>query len=121
MEKTNAIDALSALAHEARLDIFRLLVQAGDAGLPAGEISARLGMRQNTASTNLAILTRAGLITQRRDGRSVIYAADFGGMRGLVGFLMKDCCAGTPARVDPLLEAIAPIEGDCPCPASTSR
>lgn len=121
MEKTNAIDALSALAHEARLDIFRLLVRAGEAGLPAGEIADRLNMRQNTASTNLAILHRAGLIAQRREGRSVIYAADYAGMRGLVGFLMKDCCAGTPARVDPLLEAIAPLEGDCSCPASTSR
>lgn len=120
MEKTNAIDALSALAHEARLDIFRLLVRAGDEGLPAGEISARLGMLQNTASTNLAILTRAGLIAQRREGRSVIYTAGFDAMRALVGFLMKDCCAGAPAQIDPLLEAIAPKEGDCPCPASTS-
>ncbi|TGY88559.1 ArsR family transcriptional regulator [Marinicauda algicola] len=120
MEKMNAIDALSALAHEARLDIFRLLVRAGEDGLPAGEISARLDMRQNTASTNLAILHRAGLVSQRREGRSVIYAADFAGMHGLVGFLMKDCCAETPARVDALLETLAPGKGDSPCLDCTS-
>ncbi len=106
MEKRNAIDALSALAHEARMDIFRLLVRAGCTGLPAGAISDKLGTRQNTTSTNLAILTRAGLIAARRDGRSVIYTADFAGLRGLVGFLMKDCCSGTDVDVEPLLAAI---------------
>lgn len=121
MEKTDAIEALGALAQEARLDIFRLLVRSGEAGLPAGAIAEALNLVQNTCSTHLAVLRRAGLIFQRRAGRQVIYAADFEGMRALIGFLMKDCCAGAPARVDPLLETLAPIEGDCECPVSTSR
>jgi ArsR family transcriptional regulator len=106
MDKTSAIDALSALAHDARMDIFRLLVQAGGGGLPAGVISETLGARQNTTSTNLAILARAGLISARREGRSVIYTADFDGLRGLISFLMKDCCAGADGDVAPLLAAI---------------
>jgi len=106
MDKTTAIDALNALAHEGRMDIFRLLVRAGGGGLPAGAISETLGARQNTTSTNLAILARAGLISSRREGRSVIYAADFTGMRSLIGFLMKDCCSGASVDVDPLLAAI---------------
>ena len=106
MDKIKAIDALGALAHDTRMDIFRLLVRAGCDGLPAGAISDRLGTRQNTTSTNLAILTRAGLITARRDGRSVIYSADSDGLRGLVGFLMKDCCSGSDVDVAPLLAAI---------------
>ncbi|PWE16945.1 transcriptional regulator [Marinicauda salina] len=120
MENEDALSALSALAHEARLDIFRLLVRAGHDGLPAGEVAERLDARQNTTSTNLAILARAGLVASRREGRSVIYAADFDAMRGLVGFLMKDCCAGAPERVDPLLSAIQPCEGEDSCPVSTS-
>lgn len=106
MDKVLAIDALSALAHDTRMDIFRLLVRAGCGGLPAGLISEKLGTRQNTTSTNLAILARAGLITARREGRSVIYTADFDGLRGLVGFLMKDCCSGADVDVAPLLAAI---------------
>ena len=106
MDKVSAIDALSALAHDARMDIFRLLVRAGPSGLAAGRISEKLGARQNTTSTNLAILCRAGLIASRRDGRSVIYTANYDGLRGLVGFLMKDCCAGAEVDVEPLLAAI---------------
>lgn len=90
------------------MDIFRLLVRAGCEGLPAGAIGERLGARQNTTSTNLAILTRAGLIAARREGRSIIYTADFSGMKGLIGFLMKDCCSGVPVDVGPLLDAIQP-------------
>ena len=112
MDKSKALDALDALSHETRLDLFRLLIRAGRSGLAAGEAAERLDLRQNTASTNLAILARAGLVRSRRDGRNVIYAADFDAMRGLVGFLMKDCCAGAPTRVDPLLDAITPNQGD---------
>jgi len=81
--------------------------------MPAGDIAQLTGSPQNTCSTNLAILTRAGLLRARRAGRRVIYAADYDGMRALVGFLMKDCCAGAPARIDPLLDAIRPaLEGE---------
>jgi DNA-binding transcriptional ArsR family regulator len=96
MDSNKALDALSALAHPGRLAIFRLLVAAGEAGLPAGEIAVRLGQVQNTASTNLAILARAGLIAGRRHGRSIRYAADFARAGALIGFLLEDCCGGRP-------------------------
>lgn len=114
MDKSNALDALDALSHETRLDLFRLLVRAGRCGLAAGDAAERLQLRQNTASTNLAILARAGLVRSRREGRNIIYAANFDAMRGLVGFLMKDCCAGAPAKVDPLLDQITANQGDTP-------
>lgn len=102
MEKTDAIAALGALAHEARLDVFRLLVQAGPEGMAAGEIARATGAVLSTLSANLAVLTRAGLITSRRDGRSMIYAAGYGQMRDLLAFLMEDCCAGKPEICAPL-------------------
>ena len=106
MEKDNALQALAALAHDTRLDVFRLLVKVGPDGLAAGEIGEKLGVRQNTMSTNLAILDRAGLVISWRNGRSVRYRANLDGMRGLLGFLMEDCCGGTPDRCAPLLELV---------------
>jgi ArsR family transcriptional regulator, arsenate/arsenite/antimonite-responsive transcriptional repressor len=94
MESKTAIEALSALAHEGRLSAFRTLVRAGDEGLPAGDLARVLNMPPNSLSTNLGILARAGLVTSRRDGRSVIYAADYDGMASVITFLMKDCCQG---------------------------
>ena len=85
MEKIEAMDALSALSQETRLDAFRLLVRAGAEGMSAGDIADSLNVRQNTMSTNLAILTRAGLLKSERRGRSVLYFADFDGMRGSAG------------------------------------
>ena len=102
MEKPDAILALSALAHEGRLDIFRLLIQAGGDGMAAGEIARATNAAASTLSANLSILSRAGLITSRRDGRSIIYAAAYDRMRDLLGFLMEDCCAGNPAICAPL-------------------
>lgn len=96
METTAALDALSALAHEGRLAAFRLLVRAGDAGLPAGELARLLDVPPNTLSNNLAILSRAGLVTSHREGRSVVYSAGYGAMSDLIAFLMKDCCQGRP-------------------------
>ncbi|WP_304178051.1 helix-turn-helix transcriptional regulator, partial [Phenylobacterium aquaticum] len=96
MESQDAIEGLSALAHPGRLAVFRLLVQAGAAGVPAGEIARALGAPANTMSTQLAILTRAGLIRSRRESRSVIYSADYDQIGGLIGFLMQDCCQGRP-------------------------
>ncbi len=102
MEKTIAVGALGALAHEGRLDVFRLLVQAGPEGMAAGEIARATGAVLSTLSANLAVLTRAGLIASRRDGRSIIYTAAYDQMRGLLGFLMEDCCAGKPEICAPL-------------------
>ncbi len=94
MKPQAVIDALSALANEHRLAIFRALVQAGPEGRPAGAIAEALEMPASSLSFHLAHLTRSGLIAQRRDGRSLIYSADFAAMNGLVGFLTENCCGG---------------------------
>lgn len=103
MDTTRALAALSALGHPMRLAVFRLLVQTGPDGLLAGEIADRLDVRQNTLSSNLALLTDAGLITRSRRGRTVQYAADMGGMKTLVQFLLEDCCGGDQSACDPAL------------------
>ena len=102
METPDAITSLSALAHEGRMEVFRLLVRAGPDGLAAGEIAQSTGALSNTLSTNLGILSRAGLVASRRDGRSIIYTAAFSRMRELLAFLMEDCCAGKPEVCAPL-------------------
>jgi ArsR family transcriptional regulator len=102
-----AVEALSALAHEGRLSIFRLLVRAGREGLAAGEISRKLDILPNTLSASLTVLAHAGLITSRREGRSVIYAADYGRMTNLLGYLMEECCNGDAAICAPLAEIAA--------------
>ena len=107
MESKSAVTSLSALAHEGRLAAFRLLVQAGPAGLAAGEIARRLAVLPNTLSASLNVLSHAGLVASRRDGRSIIYTADYGAMTGLLGFLMQDCCRGTPEICAPLEALIA--------------
>src|SRR3972149_7020188 len=96
MDKNGTLAALSALAQGTRLDVFRLLVKAGPGGLCAGEIAERLAVRQNTMSTNLGVRARAGLVQRVREGRSIRYAADLDGMRGLLAYLMEDCCGGRP-------------------------
>lgn len=102
MEKDEAIRALSALAHPGRLDVFRLLIQAGPDGMAAGEIARATGSPQSSLSANLTILSAAGLIASRRDGRSIIYRAAYDQMTGLLAFLMEDCCAGKPEICAPL-------------------
>jgi DNA-binding transcriptional ArsR family regulator len=87
---------LSALGHEGRLMAFRLLVEAGPEGLPAGEIARRTGALQNTSSSNLNILAAAGLIGSRRDGRSIIYSVSRDRFGELLEFLVQDCCGGRP-------------------------
>ncbi|HVY85956.1 MAG TPA: metalloregulator ArsR/SmtB family transcription factor [Caulobacterales bacterium] len=94
MNTDAAVDALGALANAHRLAVYRLLVQAGPEGKPAGAIAEKLGLPASSLSFHLAHLTRAGLITQRRESRSLIYAADFDAMNGLVGFLTEKCCGG---------------------------
>jgi len=106
MEMNSAVASLSALAHAGRLSTFRLLVQAGADGLPAGEIAKRLAVLPNTLSTQLAILDHAGLVHARRQGRSIIYTADYGAMQGLLGFLLEDCCGGSPEICGPLGEVL---------------
>jgi len=101
MEAIQAVEALGALAHDSRLAIFRLLVQAGPEGLPAGSIGEKLGLPPATLSFHLAHLARSGLASSRQDGRFVIYSVDFQNMNGLVQFLTENCCGGkscTPAR-----------------------
>ncbi|MDX2276979.1 MAG: metalloregulator ArsR/SmtB family transcription factor [Hyphomonadaceae bacterium] len=94
MDTKHSIDAFAALAHEHRLAIYRLLVQAGPEGKAAGQIAAALDMAPSSLSFHLAHLNRAGLITQRRESRSLIYSADFEQMNALVGFLTENCCGG---------------------------
>jgi len=94
MEAKQVIDALGALAHETRLAAFRLLVQRGPDGLPAGAISQALGLPPSSLTFHLQQLTRAGLITQRRSSRQLIYATDFAAMNGLMFYLTENCCGG---------------------------
>src|SRR5689334_21360310 len=94
MEPMEAVAALGALAQENRLEVFRLLVQAGPEGLPAGQIAERLKLASPTLSFHLAQLKHAGLVKAKRDGRSLIYAADYEGMNDLMSFLTENCCAG---------------------------
>ncbi len=97
MEKSEAIAALAALAQESRLDVFRLLVQAGPEGMPAGRIGERLGLPSATLSFHLNQLRQAGLVSFRREGRSLIYTAAYGAMNGLMAYLTENCCRGEPA------------------------
>lgn len=116
MEISLAVSSLAALAHDGRLSVFRLLVQAGPEGVAAGDIARRLDVLPNTLSANLNILNRAGLIGSRRIGRSIIYTANYDAMRELLAFLMEDCCAGSPEICGPLTAVVSqccPTEGTC--------
>lgn len=101
---SKAVEALSALAHEGRLSIFRLLVRAGSDGVAAGDIARKLDVLPNTLSASLTVLVNAGLINSRREGRSIIYSANYDRMRGLLGYLMEDCCNGNAEICAPLAE-----------------
>ena len=96
MKKTDAVAALAALAQDNRLDVFRLLVQAGPEGMPVGAVAEALDLAPNTLTFHFDRLRAAGLVTVRREGRSMIYAAQFERMNALVGFLTENCCGGTP-------------------------
>lgn len=101
MEKTDAVAALAALAQDNRLDVFRLLVQVGPEGLPAGKVAEALDLAPNTLTFHFDRLRQAGLVTVRRDGRSMIYAARFETMNTLLGFLTENCCQGDTAACVP--------------------
>jgi DNA-binding transcriptional ArsR family regulator len=94
MEIKTALEAFDALSQETRLAVVRLLVRAGPGGMSAGRVAEALDCRQNTMSSHLKVLAAAGLVDNRRDGRSIVYSANFGTIRDLVLFLMEDCCAG---------------------------
>ena len=96
MSLPHALAALAALGQPTRLEIFRLLIRREPKGLAAGAIADAVGAPHNTLSTHLAILARAGLLRGARDGRSIVYRADIEGMRGLISFLVTDCCHGHP-------------------------
>jgi ArsR family transcriptional regulator len=102
MESKAAITSLSALAHDGRLAIFRLLVKAGPEGMAAGDIGRALETPPSTMSASFNVLSQAGLVTSRRLSRSIIYAANYDGMTELLSFLMEDCCAGSPQICAPL-------------------
>lgn len=111
MKTKNAIAALTALAQESRLAVFRLLVQAGPQGLAATQIAEGVGIAPSSLSFHLKELLHANMVTQTREGRSLIYAANFGTMNGLLGFLTENCCGGnvcSPTRVSNCSE-----EGAC--------
>lgn len=97
MEKPDAIVALAALAQDTRLDVFRMLVQAGAGGIPAGQIGERLDLPSATLSFHLNQLRHAGLVTFRREGRSLIYVAEYDAMNGLLAYLTENCCQGEAA------------------------
>ncbi len=116
METEPTILALAALAQSTRLDVFRLLVKHEPEGLPAGEVARILAVPQNTMSAHLAVLSRAGLATARRIGRSIVYRADLAHLQAVMSFLLTDCCDGRPEICAPLIESIAPC-----CPPKPKR
>lgn len=108
METNTAVTALSALAHETRLQAFRLLIETGPEGLPATEIASRLGIAKSLMSTHLNTLSRAGLTTVVRNGRQIIHSVDLSQTRALLTFLVEDCCKGDIDRCSNLLDQILP-------------
>jgi len=104
MESDNVILALAALAQSTRLDVFRLLVKHEPAGLAAGDIARALAVPQNTMSSHLSVLSRAGLVSAQRFSRSIVYRADLSRFRAVVVFMLRDCCDGRPEICAPLIE-----------------
>jgi ArsR family transcriptional regulator, arsenate/arsenite/antimonite-responsive transcriptional repressor len=115
MDNLEVIYALSALAQTTRLDTFRLLVNREPDGVAAGELARLVAIPQNTMSTHLAILARAGLVRGKRHSRSIIYRADLHRFREVTLFLLKDCCGGSPEICAPLIADLRPS-----CPAKVS-
>ena len=108
METKHVVAALAALAQDTRLAAYRMLVQAGPAGLPAGEIAGRLALPPATASFHLSQLSHAGLLQSRAQGRYVIYSVDFDRMTSLLGFLTENCCGGQPCGPEACAPSASP-------------
>lgn len=108
MDDITIIEALAALAQPTRLAAFRLIVAHEPQGLPAGEIARKLDVPQNTMSSHLAQLARAGLLSSDKRGRTIIYRAEIDRMRAVMGYLVNDCCGGRPELCTPLIEDITP-------------
>lgn len=127
MEATTAVKRLSAIAQDGRLELFRLLVEAGPDGMAAGDIARSMKVPPNTASAQLLVLSNAGLVRARRDGRSIIYAINFEAMRDLLVFLTADCCGGRPEMCAPLANIASraccetPMRGRHETPARSRR
>lgn len=111
--QAQALDALSALSHPTRLEVYRLLIRNSPDGLPAGAIARALDVRQNTLSSNLALLSNAGLIHGEREGRVIRYSASIPHMQALIGFLVEDCCGQDPCTCGPLLDGLFCEESQC--------
>ena len=111
MESEGAILALAALAQSTRFDVFRLLAKHEPEGLAAGDIAKALSVPQNTMSSHLSILSRAGLVTAQRFSRSIVYRADLTGFQAVILFMLRDCCDGRPEICAPVVENLAPC---CP-------
>ena len=114
MEQSDAVAALAALAQHNRLDVYRLLVQNGPEGMPAGSVASALKLAPNTLTFHFDRLRQAGLVTVRREGRSMIYAARYDTMSGLIAYLTKNCCGGAPQQR-------APSPACKPAPAKRSK
>jgi ArsR family transcriptional regulator len=108
MESEQAILALAALAQSTRLEVFRLLAKHEPDGLAAGDIARTLAVPQNTMSSHLAILSRAGLVSAQRISRSIVYRADLARFQAVVLFMLKDCCDGRPEICAPVIEGLTP-------------
>jgi DNA-binding transcriptional ArsR family regulator len=109
MEIESAVHRLSALAQDGRLQVLRLLIRSGVGGLAAGEIARTLAVAPNTLSAQLTVLSNAQLVQARRQGRSIIYSADFDRMTELLAYLVEDCCQGRPEVCTPLAQIAARV------------
>lgn len=116
MNRSQARAAFAALSQDTRLGMVRLLVKAGPNGVPAGELADEIGVSASNLSFHLKELQHAGLVEARREARSIIYSADYGALRGLIGFLMKDCCGARPEICEPVLADAA-----CCVPAKSKK
>ena len=116
MDPENVILALAALAQSTRLDVFRLLLKHEPDGLAAGDIAKVLAVPQNTMSSHLSILSRAGLISAQRFSRSIVYRADLTRFQAVMLFMLRDCCDGRPEICAPLIEDLTPC-----CPPSKKK
>ncbi len=112
MDERQALAAFAALGQEHRLRVVRALVTAGPDGLAAGILAETVGVAGNNLSFHLKELSHAGLITSRREGKSIIYSAAYGGLSDLIAFLMRDCCQGRPEVCTPVVAALSAC--DCP-------